>query len=108
MARVQATVIGKPYRHAKVGDTVELSARDADLLQRLGRVSVAGGTYARRDMTAQAPATLVILDDQRVDLTKRETAELRELAKSLGVKVHHAAGEDKLRQAIVEAQKAAG
>jgi hypothetical protein len=105
MARVQATVIGRPYRRAQVGEVIELSRRDADLLQRLKRVSIAGGTYGTRDMRAQEPENVVVIDRRRVDLEALEVVELRELADSLGVKVHHAAGAPKLRQAIIEAQK---
>lgn len=54
MARVQATVIGKPYGRRQVGEIMTMSRRDALMLQQLGRVRIEDeGTYERRDMTAR-------------------------------------------------------
>lgn len=96
MARIKATVIGKPYRGVKVGGTVELPARDADILRRIGRVSIEGrgGTYRRRDMVAEGS-----------DLDGMDRDQLRALADSMGLEVHHATGAPRLRQAIAAARR---
>lgn len=77
-----------------------LSARDAELLQRLGK-----GTYLTRDMVATRPATVVVpaTDSKYVDLDALDGDALHALARERGVKVHHKAGADKVRAALREA-----
>lgn len=77
-----------------------LSARDAELLQRLGK-----GTYLTRDMTAAHPLPVVtpVADDKDVDLDSLDGDALHALARERGVKVHHKAGADKVRAALREA-----
>ncbi|CAB3924965.1 hypothetical protein [Achromobacter ruhlandii] len=77
-----------------------LSARDAELLQRLGK-----GTYLTRDMTANRPLSVVmpVADNKDVDLNSLDGEALHALARERGVKVHHKAGADKVRSALREA-----
>lgn len=89
-----------------------LSARDAELLQRLGK-----GTYLTRDMTAAkggfvdaGPAYVVgnqvIIEThpQKGDgLDELDAEALHALSRERGVKVHHKAGADKVRAALREA-----
>ncbi|WP_336235740.1 hypothetical protein [Achromobacter dolens] len=77
-----------------------LSARDAELLQRLGK-----GTYLTRDMAAASPAVVVapVAENKDVDLDALDGEELHALARERGVKVHHKAGADKVRAALREA-----
>lgn len=78
-----------------------LSARDAELLQRLGK-----GTYLTRDMAAARPVAAVLPAAQNndVDLDSLDGDALHELARERGVKVHHKAGADKVRAALREAE----
>lgn len=78
-----------------------LSARDADLLQRLGK-----GTYLTRDMTAVRPLPVVmpVANKKDVDLDSLDGDALHALARERGVKVHHKAGADKVRAALREAE----
>lgn len=77
-----------------------LSARDAELLQRLGK-----GTYLTRDMAAARPVAAVLpaAQNKDVDLDSLDGDALHELARERGVKVHHKAGPDKVRAALREA-----
>ncbi len=77
-----------------------LSARDAELLQRLGK-----GTYLTRDMAAARPVAVVIpaAQNKDVDLDSLDGDALHALARERGVKVHHKAGADKVRAALREA-----
>lgn len=78
-----------------------LSARDAELLQRLGK-----GSYLTRDMAASHPASVgVTLPEQNsaLDLDALDADALHALARERGVKVHHKAGADKVRAALREA-----
>lgn len=77
-----------------------LSARDAELLQRLGK-----GTYLTRDMAAARPLEVVlpVADNKGVDLDSLDGDALHALARERGVKVHHKAGADKVRAALREA-----
>lgn len=75
----------------KDGRTRRMSQRDANLLQRMRRGTVAAETPA----APPAPSA--------VDLDAMDDDALRALAKDLGVKVHHKAGADKLRAALREA-----
>lgn len=77
-----------------------LSARDAELLQRLGK-----GTYLTRDMAAARPFPVVmpVADNKDVDLDSLDGEALHALARERGVKVHHKAGADKVRAALREA-----
>ncbi|MFY3082027.1 hypothetical protein ACOTF2_18350 [Achromobacter xylosoxidans] len=76
-----------------------LSARDAELLQRLGK-----GTYLTRDMDAARPVVVVTpaADNKDVDLDSLDGEALHALARDRGVKVHHKAGADKVRAALRE------
>lgn len=77
-----------------------LSARDAELLQRLGK-----GTYLTRDMTAARPLHVApVADNKEVDLDSLDGDALHALARERGVKVHHKAGADKVRAALREAE----
>jgi len=77
-----------------------LSARDAELLQRLGK-----GAYLTRDMAAARPMPVVMpaADNTDVDLDNLDGDALHALARERGVKVHHKAGADKVRAALREA-----
>lgn len=77
-----------------------LSARDAELLQRLGK-----GTYLTRDMAAARPVAVVAPVGERkdIDLDALDSDALHALARDRGVKVHHKAGADKVRAALREA-----
>ncbi|MBV7502093.1 hypothetical protein [Achromobacter sp. ACM05] len=77
-----------------------LSARDAELLQRLGK-----GTYLTRDMAAARPVAVVAPVGERkdIDLDALDGDALHALARDRGVKVHHKAGADKVRAALREA-----
>lgn len=77
-----------------------LSARDAELLHRLGK-----GTYLTRDMVATRSAAVVVPDPENkdVDLDALDGDALHALARERGVKVHHKAGADKVRAALREA-----
>lgn len=77
-----------------------LSARDAELLQRLGK-----GTYLTRDMAAARTLEVVspVADNKDVDLDSLDGDALHALARERGVKVHHKAGADKVRAALREA-----
>lgn len=77
-----------------------LSARDAELLQRLGK-----GTYLTRDMAAARPLAVLVPvgDNKEVDLDSLDGDALHALARERGVKVHHKAGADKVRAALREA-----
>ena len=77
-----------------------LSARDAELLQRLGK-----GIYLTRDMTADRPLSVVmpVADHKDFDLNSLDGEALHALARERGVKVHHKAGADKVRAALREA-----
>lgn len=77
-----------------------LSARDAELLQRLGK-----GTYLTRDMAAARPVVVEVsaASNEVVDLDALDSEALHALARERGVKVHHKAGADKVRAALREA-----
>lgn len=77
-----------------------LTARDAELLQRLGK-----GSYLTRDMVAVRP-TADLKPNVRagdIDLDSLDGDALHALARERGVKVHHKAGADKVRAALREA-----
>lgn len=63
-----------------------MTGAQAKLMQRLGH-----GTYQTRDLRAAVPQT---------DLELLTLQQLHELAKSRGVKVHHRAGAEKVREAL--------
>lgn len=65
-----------------------MSEADAKVLHRLGR-----GAYMTRDMVAGAAA----LPD---NLNSLDAKKLHEIAKKRGVKVHHLAGAEKVREAL--------
>lgn len=77
-----------------------LSARDAELLQRLGK-----GTYLTRDMAASRPIAVAapVAESKEIDLDAMDGDALHALARERGVKVHHKAGADKVRSALREA-----
>jgi len=104
-----------PYagRRLKVGDHFEARGRsDARTLKAIGHAverslqavsaPVTTGTYNTREMRAREPGgyTAKSLDDMEVD-------ELRALAERRGIRVHHWAGVDKLRQALRESKDGA-
>lgn len=68
-----------------------MRARDAKLLRRLGQ-----GTYETRVMVPAAPV---------IDLDSMDRDALHALAKERGIKVHHMAGADKVREALREAKE---
>ncbi|MGN3704474.1 hypothetical protein [Achromobacter xylosoxidans] len=77
-----------------------LSARDAELLQRLGK-----GTSLTRDMAAARPMAVAVsaVPNEDVDLDALDGEALHALARERGIKVHHKAGADKVRAALREA-----
>lgn len=88
----------------KNGRQRQLSARDAELLRRVG-----AGSYLVRDVVAaprsslsertSSPAT------EEIDLDGLGEEALRSLASVRGVKVHHKAGPEKVRAALREASE---
>lgn len=84
----------------KSGRERMLSARDAELLRRLGK-----GTYLTRDMAAERPMSVAVpaAENKDVDLDALDGEALHALARERGVKVHHKAGADKVRAALREA-----
>lgn len=77
-----------------------MHARYADVLQKLGR-----GSYMTRDLTAAPPIQPSAKDVMRHPdkLDELDAEALHALAKVRGIKVHHNAGAEKVRQAIREA-----
>ena len=69
-----------------------MNRRYAEVLAKLGR-----GTYATRDMRAAEP------EPAPVDIEKLDADQLHKLAQERGVKVHHKAGADKVREALRQA-----
>ena len=84
----------------KTGRTRMLRASDARLLQKLGQ-----GTYQTRVVQADIPEPEITAPSSSDDLDNLDVAELHALAKERGVKVHHASGADKVREALREAEK---
>lgn len=86
----------------KTGREKLLPARDAELLQRLGK-----GTYLTRDMARQPgntkPRQAEPAPENGDGLDALDKERLHALAKERGVKVHHMAGADKVRAALREA-----
>lgn len=83
----------------KTGRERLMRRRDADLMRRLGQ-----GTYMTRDMVA-APIDPIPTEVAPICLESLNKDELHALAKERGVKVHHAAGADRVRAALREAQE---
>lgn len=80
MNRVQFTFSG--------GRQVQTTEAQAKLLKRMGR-----GDYLTRDMADQPNFVKDGLDDM-------DKAQLHALAKERGIKIHHNAGADKVREAL--------
>lgn len=80
-----------------------MNRRYADVLSKLGH-----GTYMTREMRATEPAPVVSAQEQpepdTVDLDAMEADALHALAQERGVKVHHKAGADKVRDALRQAK----
>jgi hypothetical protein len=93
------------------GKILKVNARVAEVLMRKGIVREA---YQTRDMVAApAPAVLTVaeivpakpsVEVSELDLDAMDKAELHALAKERGVKVHHMAGADKVREALRAAE----
>lgn len=84
---------------SKTGREKEMAPRYASILNKIGRV-----TYMTRDMAAVpfAPAPRVGQPVPHDELDGLEAEELHALAKQRGVKVHHKAGAEKVRDALRE------
>lgn len=85
-----------------------MNRRYADVLSKLGH-----GSYMTRDMRATEPAPVAPVapapaptkpEAVAVDLDKMESDALHALAQERGVKVHHKAGADKVREALRQAE----
>lgn len=89
------------FRH-KSGRVQEMALPYAEILAKLKR-----GSYLTRDMTAiigkeSAAIEPELNNDDGLDIL--DVDELREIAKDRGVKVHHAAGAEKIREALRKAE----
>jgi hypothetical protein len=109
-----------PYagKRLKAGDEFRATGEsDARVLAAIGhaeRVTVVAPAYSTRMMTAAsslppvpmklAAQYVIKVDGANVALDDMEAEPLHELAKRLGVKVHHLAGARKVRAALVDAQ----
>lgn len=86
----------------KSGRVEKMKPVFAKALQKLGR-----GTYMTRDMRAAEPTPVVPAQAQSepvtVDLDAMEADALHALAQARGVKIHHKAGADKVREALRQA-----
>lgn len=99
------------FTHAN-GKVELMSRRYAEVLAKLGR-----GSYLTRDMRAQPPVFVApVVQTVPAEVPAEESTsasttesdglddmspdELRELAKSRGIQVHHRAGADKIRAAL--------
>jgi hypothetical protein len=122
---MKLTVTKKPFKGKPVGSEIELNDRQARLLTKMGRAQymtrhieaaprqvVLTATPAPAPVAAPAPqepppaARVIKVDGADIDLDAMETEELHALAKTLDVKVHHASGAEKVRVALIEAQRA--
>jgi len=86
----------------KRGHVRDVTERQAKLLARAGL-----GTYQTRDMADMPKATKPMIPARAVpadSLDGMDKDQLHALAKERGIKVHHAAGADKVRAALREAQ----
>lgn len=110
---MKLTITKKPFKGRAVGSQYEAGERQAKLLVKLGRAA-----YMTRDLVAvpaepvrvQKPSAaqfVIKIDGDDVALDGMDAAALHELAKELGVKVHHASGAEKVRAALIESQNAA-
>lgn len=79
-----------------------MNRRYADVLSKLGH-----GTYMTREMRAAEPEPAAAIpakpEPVTVDLDAMEVGALHALAQDRGVKVHHKAGADKVREALRQA-----
>lgn len=80
----------------KFGSVKVMDDRYARILSKMGRV-----TYMTRDMVAAPAAPVASPSANSLDGLDAEA--LHELAKARGVKVHHKAGADKVRAALLKA-----
>lgn len=91
------------------GKILNVNARVAEVLMRKGIVREA---YQTRDMVASpvepvrvvAAVTSPSVEGSADDLESMDKAQLHALAKERGVKVHHLAGADKVREALRAAE----
>jgi hypothetical protein len=89
-----------PYAGRDISKGQEFNARsviDADVLVGLRHAERRTQTYQTRVLTAAPPAF-----NRGADIDSMDAAALRALAERMGIKVHHRAGADKLRQALRE------
>lgn len=77
----------------------EMLERDAKILTKLRK-----GRYLTRDM-ANVPMLQKEADSTVNSIEEMDRESLKEYAKSLGIRIHHMAGADKIRDAIREHQK---
>lgn len=119
---MKLTVIKKPFKGKPVGAEIELNDRQARLLTKMGRaqymtrqiesapvqvVSTAAPAAAPAPAPELPPAPRKIrVDGEDVEIDGMEAEALHALAKALEVKVHHASGAEKVRLALIEAQRA--
>lgn len=97
------------FTHQKSGREEVMHERYAKVLSKMGR-----GTYMTRDLradVAMAPSGQIAQVPSQVDpaeagdvLDALGKEELHAIAKERGVQVHHAAGADKVRAALREAE----
>lgn len=83
------------------GKILKINAKVAEVLMRKGIVREA---YQTRDMVAATVVTSVVQKVVGDGLDELDRASLHELAKERGVKVHHMAGADKVREALRASQ----
>jgi len=91
----------------KTGQLKTMGKRYAEILVKMRRAKwpdAEPGQYQTKVLVA-APASQPVMGattgvEAKVDLDKLSKEELHDLAKALGVKVHHAAGAEKVREAL--------
>lgn len=93
-------------RHKRSGKEKAVEPKSAKILVNVGRYE-----YLTRDMASVAkpqtlkPAKTPEVDDllgENADLEEMDQAQLHELAKSLGIQLHHLTGAAKVKAAIVK------
>lgn len=88
----------------KSGKEKTMPKRFADILLRMKRVSYPQkGTYQTKDMVASKPEQKTV-EKNPDGLDDLDLEQLHELAEKTGVKVHHKAGPEKVREALRAAE----
>lgn len=88
------------FQYKRGGRIVTVNMRQAEVLSRRGLGELANRSMEDKPQITKAHPAPLQADDGLGDLDK---AALHALAKERGVQVHHAAGADKVRQALRDA-----